>query len=106
MGKAENAVPVVVKKKSETRWSARAEVVKPVNKYLREILQVLETMIDNDNETTETRSDAEQLYFCMLNYHFLTLLGLWDKILIRIDRVQKKLKDPYIRELLFGSLLT
>ncbi|KAJ8023194.1 hypothetical protein HOLleu_38303 [Holothuria leucospilota] len=93
-GKTENAVPVVVKKESETRWSARAEAVKPVNEYLCEILQVLEKMIDNENQTTETRSDAEWLYHCMLSYDFLTLLGFWDKILIRIDRVQKKLKDP------------
>ncbi|KAJ8048191.1 hypothetical protein HOLleu_00398 [Holothuria leucospilota] len=96
MGKPENAVrpvPLVVKKESETRWSARVEAVKPFNKYLREILQVLEKMIDSENETTETRSDAKQLYHCMLSYDFLTLLEFWDIILIGIDRVQKKLKD-------------
>ncbi|XP_053108997.1 uncharacterized protein LOC128326342 [Hemicordylus capensis] len=92
--KLKNAVPVVVESESESRWSARAEAVKPVNKYLKEILQVLQDMIDNENETSETRSDARQLYNCMLSYDFLTLLGFWNKVLIRIDHIQKRLQDP------------
>lgn len=92
--KLKNAVPVVVKSESETRWSARTEAVKPVNKYLEEILQVLQDMIDNENETSETRSDARQLYNRMLSYDFLILLGFWNKVLIRIDRIQKRLQDP------------
>uniref|UniRef100_UPI00358F7EF6 zinc finger MYM-type protein 1-like n=1 Tax=Myxine glutinosa TaxID=7769 RepID=UPI00358F7EF6 len=92
--KLKNAVPVVVKSESETRWSARTEAVKPVNKYLKEILQVLQDMIDNENETSETRSDARQPYKRMLSYNFLTLLGFWNKVLIRIDRIQKRLHDP------------
>ncbi|XP_013779915.1 uncharacterized protein LOC106464330 [Limulus polyphemus] len=51
LGKVKNAVPVVVKSQSETKWSARTEAVKPVNKYLEEILQVLQDMIDNENKT-------------------------------------------------------
>ncbi|XP_022237284.1 uncharacterized protein LOC106478051 [Limulus polyphemus] len=94
LGKTPNAVPVVVKSQSKTRWSARTEAVKPVNKYLEEILQVLQDMVDNENETSETRSDARQLYNRMLSYHFLTLLGFWNKVLIRIDYIQKRLQDP------------
>ncbi|GBP91129.1 hypothetical protein EVAR_24081_1 [Eumeta japonica] len=33
--KLKKSVPVVVKSESETRWSAKVEAVKPVNKYLR-----------------------------------------------------------------------
>ena len=65
--------------------------MKPVNKYLEEILQVLQ---DNENEKSETRSDARQLYNRMLSYDCLTLLGFWNKVLIRIDRIQKRLQDP------------
>lgn len=86
-------MPVVVKAQSETRCSARTEAVKPVNKYLEEILQVLQDIMDNENENSETKSDARQLYNRMLSYDFLTLLGFWNKILIRIDRVQKRLQD-------------
>ena len=58
--KLKNAMPVVVKSESETRWSARTGV-KPINKYLEEVLFVLQDMIHNENETSETRSDAMQL---------------------------------------------
>ena len=92
--KLTNAIPVVVKSESETRWSARTDAVNPVNKYLENILQVLQDMIDNTNETSETKSEATQLYNRMLSFDFLTLLGFWDKILICIDRVQKRLQDP------------
>ncbi|XP_072129186.1 zinc finger MYM-type protein 1-like [Mobula birostris] len=92
--KLKNAMPVVVKSESETRGSARTEAVKPVNKYLEEILQVLQDMIDNENETSKARSDARQLYNCILSYNFLILLGFWNKVLIRIDRIQKRLQDP------------
>src|ERR1700729_1038517 len=39
------------------------------------------------------KSEATQLYNRMLSFDFLTLLGFWDKILICIDRVQKRLQD-------------
>ena len=51
-------------------------------------------MIDNEIETSETRGDARQLHNCMLSYDFLTLLGFRNKVLIRIDRIQKRLQGP------------
>lgn len=87
-------MPVVVKSESETRCGARTEAVKPANSYLEEILQVLQDMIDNENETSERRSDTSQLCNCMLSDDFLTLLGFWNKVLTRIDRIQKRLQDP------------
>lgn len=92
--KLKDAVPVVVKSESDTRWSARVEAVKPVCRYLEEILDVLQGMANDDEETSETRSDATLLHTRMLSYDFLILLGFWNKILVRIDRVQKRLQDP------------
>ncbi|XP_026828169.1 uncharacterized protein LOC113562587 [Ooceraea biroi] len=92
--KLKNAVPVVLKSESKTRWSARVEAVKPVSKYIEEILPVLQAMIDDESENSDTRSDAGQLYTSLLNYRVLTLLGFWNKVLISIDRVQKRLQDP------------
>lgn len=92
--KLKNAVPIVVKSDSETRWSAKAESVKPINNHLADILKVLQDMTDDENETSETKSDAFQLYHRILSYDFLTLLGFWNKILVSIDRVQKRLQDP------------
>ncbi|XP_053119697.1 52 kDa repressor of the inhibitor of the protein kinase-like [Hemicordylus capensis] len=89
-----NAMPVSLKSESETRWSSRTEAVKPVNNHLEEILQVLQDMIDDEDESKESRSDAEQLRSHLLTYCFLTLLGFWNNILARIDSVQKRLQDP------------
>lgn len=91
--KLKTVTPIVVKSESTTRWSARVEAVKPVNKYLKKILEILQTMMDDANETSDTRSDARQLYNRMLSYDFLILLGFWNKVLISIDRVQKRLQD-------------
>ena len=44
--------------------------------------------------TPETRSDAEQLQTCILNFNFIVLLHFWNVILGKIDRVQKRLQDP------------
>ncbi|KAJ6660346.1 hypothetical protein lerEdw1_017769, partial [Lerista edwardsae] len=83
--KHQNTVPEVVKSESETRWSAWTEAVKPVSKYVEEILQLLYNMAYIDKETSETKSDARNLYKHMLTYEFLTLLGFWNRILICID---------------------
>ena len=78
-------------------WShstARTEAGKPINKYLEEILQVLQDMINYENKTSETRNDASQLYNRILNYDFLNLLGFWNKVFIRIHPVQNRLHNP------------
>ncbi|GBN85258.1 hypothetical protein AVEN_41123-1 [Araneus ventricosus] len=51
-------------------------------------------MVEDADETPETRSDARNLCNRMLTYDFLTLLGFWKNIITRIDRIQKRLQDP------------
>lgn len=51
-------------------------------------------MMEDGNQSSDTRSDSKQLYNRILSHDFLTLLEFWNKILIRIDRVQKRLQDP------------
>lgn len=58
------------------------------------MLQVLQVMIDNENETGEARRDTLQLYSCILSYDFFTLLRFWNKAFIRIGRIHKKLQNP------------
>ncbi|KMQ86409.1 52 kda repressor of the inhibitor of the protein kinase-like protein [Lasius niger] len=45
-------------------------------------------------KTRPVKQEVMQLYNRMLSYDFLTLLGFWNKVLIRIDRVQKRQHDP------------
>ncbi|XP_071051135.1 zinc finger MYM-type protein 1-like [Onthophagus taurus] len=92
--KEEVMMVTFLKSDSDTRWSAKTESVKPVNKYLEQIVEVLQNIMDDGSATSETKSDAKELYNRILTYDFLTLLGFWNKILIRIDRVKKRLQDP------------
>ncbi|GBO00091.1 hypothetical protein AVEN_263803-1 [Araneus ventricosus] len=51
-------------------------------------------MVEDVDETPETRSDERNVYNRMLIYDFLTLLGFRKNIINRIDRIQKRLQDP------------
>ena len=92
--KLKGAVPITLKSDSNARWSAKTESVKPVHIYIDEIVEVLQNLMVDKSASNETKSDAKQLYNRILTYDFLTLLGFWNKILGRIDRVQKRLQDP------------
>ena len=50
--------------------------------------------MNDESATSETKNEAKQLYHQILTYDFVSLLGFWNKILIRIDRVQKRLQNP------------
>ncbi|XP_048344871.1 uncharacterized protein LOC125428571 isoform X2 [Sphaerodactylus townsendi] len=90
------AVPLSLKSQSETRWSAKAKAMKPVQRYLKNIIKLLQNMVDDREETDESRREAKVLVRCLLSYDFLTYVGFWDKVLGRIDLVQKKLQNPSI----------
>ena len=43
------------------QWSSRTEAVKPVHEYFDIIVEVLQSMPDDQNETADTRGDARQV---------------------------------------------
>lgn len=88
------AVPITVKRESETRWSARSEAVKAIYEGLDELVELLDKISEDVTVTPETRSEPEQLQACVLNFNFIVLLHFWNVILGNIDRVQKRLQDP------------
>ncbi|KAG1652640.1 Zinc finger MYM-type protein 1 [Nymphon striatum] len=88
------ALPITVKRESETRWSARSEAVKAIHEGLDELVRLLEKLSEDSTMTPETRSGAQQLQACVLNFNFIVLLQFWNAILGKIDRVQKRLQDP------------
>ena len=59
------ALPIVVKRECETRWSSRAEAVKAVCTGLGELVGLLEKLSDDANMTHDTRSDAQILLTSM-----------------------------------------
>ena len=96
MRKAKNAVPLILKAEAETRWSSRTEAVKPLELYFEKIVLLLENMVEDDSQTIDTQSDGQQILNRILIYNFMTLIGFWKRLLIPIDRVQKRLQDKTI----------
>ncbi|XP_059141319.1 uncharacterized protein LOC131929216 [Physella acuta] len=88
------ALPITVKRESDTRWCARAESVKAVYKGLDELISLLEELSEDSSQTSETRSEANTLLANVLSFNFFVLLFFWNKVLGKIDRVQKRLQDP------------
>ena len=90
------ALPITVKRESETRWSTRSECVKAIHEGLDNLVNLLEKMSDDATETHETRGDAVILLKNILSFNFLVFISFWYEILKKIDRVQKRLQDPKI----------
>ncbi|GBO36864.1 hypothetical protein AVEN_251080-1 [Araneus ventricosus] len=72
-------ISITVKFESETRWNSRAEALKPVSKYLDELLDLLQNMVEDVDETFESRSDARNLCNRILTYDFFNTFGIWGK---------------------------
>ena len=88
------AVPVTVKRESETRCSARAEAVDAIHNGITKTVDLLERMSDDTSGTHDTRAAAEQLLQSILTFNFLVLLPFWYEILKKIYRVPKRMQDP------------
>ena len=57
-------------------------------------MELLEKLSEDVNQSNDTRTDAEKLLATILEFNFLVLLYFWNDILVRINRVQKRLQDP------------
>jgi len=79
--------------KSETRWSARVEAVKPIHDQLKYFIELLENIAEDQDESSDKRSNATQLLHRVLTFEFVVLLRFWNTVLGKIDRVQKRLQD-------------
>ena len=57
-------------------------------------MELLEKLSEDVNQSNDIRTDAEKLLATILEFNFLVLLYFWNDILVRINRVQKRLQDP------------
>ena len=53
-----NAVKITVKREAETRWSSKAEAVKAISEGVTELVELLESLSDDINQTMDTRNEA------------------------------------------------
>ena len=51
------------------------------------------TVVEDDSQTIDTQSDGQQILNRILTYDFMTLIGFWKRLLISIEKVQKRLQD-------------
>ncbi|KAK4871764.1 hypothetical protein RN001_015888 [Aquatica leii] len=77
-----------VKRLIETRWSARYEAIAIMKSHYTEIIEVLESLLQNIKENAVTRSDAGLLLPALQSLPFLVFLGLWNRVLCEINDTQ------------------
>jgi len=92
--KMKDVLTFSVKQECDTRWSAKFDAVKAVHFGLDELVDLLETMSADTNETSETRGDARSLLQNIVKFNFITLLAFWYDLLTKTNRVQNRLQDP------------
>jgi len=80
-----------VKRINETRWSARFDAVKALKNKFLDILNVLEDLT-SEKENTQTRSDAGILLTSLQTFQFISFLNFWSGILPEIEDTQKYLQ--------------
>jgi hypothetical protein len=81
---------------SKTNWSAHADAVTALNDGYKEIKKSLDALLNDINQSSETRLIAQNLRKKMdeLETTFLTLF--WNDILIRINSVSEVLQKQNI----------
>ena len=58
----------------------------PVHECFNIIVEVLQSMVDDQNETADSRGDVMQVLNQILTFDFLALLRFWTKILVQIGQ--------------------
>jgi len=66
-----------VKRINETRWSTRFDAVKALKNKFLDILNVLEDLT-SEKENTQTRSDAGILLTSLQTFQFISFLNFWN----------------------------
>ena len=83
--------PAKVKRIIETRWSAKYDAVNAIRSHFVEVFESLEKLTGAE-ENADTRSSAGILMHSITTFSFLCYLGLWGKILLEVNGVQKYLQ--------------
>ena len=85
---------LVVKRLSDTRWSAHSDAVSALAKGYKTITSLLEKISGDDNENAKTRSEAQGLEKKMKKLETGVMAELWYRILQRMNITSKMLQDP------------
>ena len=86
---------ISLKGNSDTRWSAKKEAITPLHRQIKDVLQVLESIIHNPMTNAVTVCSAKELLI-QIDFSFLCLLDFWCQVLSLIDRENKLLQSKTI----------
>ncbi|XP_065658551.1 uncharacterized protein LOC136083072 [Hydra vulgaris] len=86
---------ISLKGNSDTRWSAKKEAIIPLHRQIKEVLQVLESIIHTPKTNAVSVCSAKELII-QIDFSFLCLLDFWCQILSLIDRENKLLQSKNI----------
>lgn len=84
----------VVKRMSDTRWSARADAVDALYNGFRQIQSALEEIATDPEEEKDAVNEADSLLKKMDKLDCFLMSVIWAKILNRFNAVSKTVQDP------------
>ncbi|XP_072368175.1 zinc finger MYM-type protein 1-like [Scyliorhinus torazame] len=97
-----------LKSLSVTRWSAHYEAVWAIKNGYMGILQTLKHIFENSEKKPECKRDAKNLYHKLIKLEYAILTVVWEEVLGRFNKTNKKLQTPgfdvFERYLLLSSL--
>eukprot|EP00731_Ephydatia_muelleri_P038837 Em0934g1a len=85
---------LTVKKESDTRWSAREAAVRAIAVSYGKLVGLLQSLNEDQHESTDTRAKAGILLKSLLTFNYVVYLYFWNKVLHKINVVQKRLQSP------------
>ncbi|KAK4873255.1 hypothetical protein RN001_015284 [Aquatica leii] len=73
---------------STHRWKVLTDIIVIIKSYYTEIIEVLESLLQNIKKNAVTRSDAGLLLLFLQSLPFLAFLRLWNRVLCEINDTQ------------------
>ena len=86
----------VKKALSDTRWSARHDAVRSVNKSYHENIAALEELATDENQPRDSRLEAEGFRKELDQLELAILFIIWDTILERFQKTNVSLQEPRV----------
>jgi hypothetical protein len=83
----------VVKRYSDTRWSARHDAVKALTSGYEEHVALLKEFSDDPDYNPSTRAEATGLLNQLTKLETCILLSFWNNVLERVEKTNKKLQE-------------
>ncbi|XP_065658846.1 52 kDa repressor of the inhibitor of the protein kinase-like [Hydra vulgaris] len=95
-----------LKNLGKTRWCSHYEAVKALKNNYEEILMVLKSIANDDQEKMDQREEAKTLFSKMTSLENGILVNFWEQVLERINKVNKKLQTAGLDLLDASTLLS